>query len=158
MMEPSFEKLLVRLTDADVRFIVVGGVAVILNGYVRLTEDIDLLLDSDPENITRLLDTLAGFGEGFARELTPADFSEEEGAIRIIEESEDCMIDLFTLMSGLKFADLISDAETQEVGGRRIHHASKAALIRLKSHSVREKDRLDVLALEQLRKNPKAFD
>ena len=45
-MEPSFEKLLVLLAEAGVRFIVVGGVAVTLQGYVRLTEDVDLLLDS----------------------------------------------------------------------------------------------------------------
>ena len=32
MMEPSFEKLLVRLAEADIRFIVVGGLAVTLNG------------------------------------------------------------------------------------------------------------------------------
>lgn len=40
-MEPTFEKLLALLTASGVRFLVVGGVAVILNGYVRLTEDID---------------------------------------------------------------------------------------------------------------------
>ena len=43
MMEPTFEKLLVHLLKNDIRFIVVGGLAVTLNGYVRLTEDIDIL-------------------------------------------------------------------------------------------------------------------
>lgn len=37
-MEPSFEKLLVRLADHGVQFIVVGGVAVALQGYMRMTE------------------------------------------------------------------------------------------------------------------------
>jgi len=41
-MEPSFEKLLARLADAAVEFVVVGGVAVTLNGYTRLTEDVDI--------------------------------------------------------------------------------------------------------------------
>lgn len=35
MMEPSFEKLLVLLAKDDVEFILVGGVAVTLHGYVR---------------------------------------------------------------------------------------------------------------------------
>lgn len=35
-MEPSFAKLLAGLADHDVRFIVVGGVAATLHGYVRL--------------------------------------------------------------------------------------------------------------------------
>lgn len=43
MMEPSFEKLLVLLAERGVRFILVGGVAVTLQGYVRLTEDVPLL-------------------------------------------------------------------------------------------------------------------
>ena len=39
MMEASFEKLLVLLAKGGVRFVVVGGVAVAIQGYVRLTED-----------------------------------------------------------------------------------------------------------------------
>ena len=57
MMEPSFEKLLVLLADAEVDFIVVGGIAVSNQGYVRLTD---------------------------ARKLPPADFTDTEGAIRIV--------------------------------------------------------------------------
>jgi len=45
MMEPSFEKFLVKLLSDEARFIVVGGLAVTLNGYVRLTEDVDILID-----------------------------------------------------------------------------------------------------------------
>ena len=57
-MEPSFEKLLVVLAEAKVKFIVVGGVAVSMQGYVRLTEDVDLLLEDAPDNLQRLLDAL----------------------------------------------------------------------------------------------------
>jgi hypothetical protein len=42
MMEPSFEKLLVHLAKGDVDFILVGGLAVTLQGYVRFTEDVDI--------------------------------------------------------------------------------------------------------------------
>ena len=48
-MEPSFEKLLVTLARAEVRFIVVGGLAVSLNGYVRLTEDVDFVVDTEKD-------------------------------------------------------------------------------------------------------------
>lgn len=137
---------------------VVGGIAVTLHGYVRLTEDVDLLLDDDPANLRRLLDTLEDFGEGFARELSLADFSEEEGAIRIVEESEQCQIDLFTRMSGRGFHDVIADAERFEFHGRSIAYASKSALIGWKERSVREKDRLDALALRRLADDPHAFD
>lgn len=157
-MEPSFEKLLVRLAEAGVEFVVVGGVAVTLHGYVRLTEDVDILIRRTSENIMRILDSLAAYGEGFARELTLDDFGDEEGAIRIVEETEQSQIDIFTRMSGLRFEDVVTDADTFAIGRRKILYASKATLLRLKESSTREKDRLDAAALRQLIANPRAFD
>ena len=157
-MEPSFEKLLVLLADAQVRFILVGGLAVSVQGYVRFTEDVDMLIDTEPANITRLLDTLAGYGEGFARELTAADFTDEEGAIRIVEESEQCQIDIFTRMSGQRYDDLARHADAFKVANREILCASKPSLIALKETSHREKDKIDAQALKELIQNPKAFD
>ena len=157
-MEPSFEKLLVRLADAGVQFVVVGDIAVTLHGDVQLTEDVDILIARTPENLARLLGTLADYGEGFARELSAEDFPDEEGAIRIVEETEQSQIDIFTRMTGQRFTDLIADAGEFPLSGRIIRFASKAALIRLKSASLRDKDRLDVAALRQLLDNPRAFD
>lgn len=158
MMEPSFEKLLVLLAEAEVDFIVVGGIAVSIQGYVRLTEDVDLLINGSAGNVSRLLDRLADYGEGFARELSPDDFDDEEGAIRIVEESEQCQIDIFTRMSGRRYMDVIEDADRFEVGGYQIAVASKASLIGWKSKSVREKDQFDAAALRRLQENPRAFD
>jgi len=157
-MEPSFEKLLVLLADARVDFILVGGLAVTLHGYVRFTEDVDILIDACPDNVMRLLKTLATYGEGFARELTPEDFTLAEGAIRIVEEVEQCQIDLFTVLSGRMFADVIKDADTFPLRGRDIRYASKGSLIGWKQKSVREKDRLDALALLRLLEDPGTFD
>lgn len=158
MMEPSFEKLLGILAEAEIRFVVVGGIAVTLQGYVRFTEDIDILIDGDESNVSALLGALADYGEGFARELSPEDFADEEGAIRIIEEAELCQIDVFTRMSGRKFDEVIRDADYFPLGEHRIAYASKASLIGWKEKSVREKDRLDAMALRKLEVDPKAFD
>lgn len=158
MMEPSFEKLLVLLAESGVRFIVVGGVAVTLQGYVRLTEDVDLLVDDSIKNLSLLLDCLGGYGEGFAKELSIEDFDDSEGAIRIVEETESCQIDIFTRMSGRKFSDVVVDADHFNLRGQSIHFASKASLIIWKEKSVREKDQLDALALRKLMQDPAAFD
>ena len=158
MMEPSFEKLLVLLAKAGVEFIVVGGIAVSIQGYVRLTEDVDLLINGSPGNVNRLLNRLATYGEGFATELSPDDFNDEEGAIRIVEETEQCQIDIFTRMSGRRYVDVLVDADRFEVGGYQIAVASKASLIGWKSKSVREKDQFDAAALRRLQENPRAFD
>jgi len=157
-MEPSFEKLLGLLAEARVDFILVGGLAVTLQGYVRFTEDVAILIDAGPVNIRRLLDTLAGYGEGFARELSPEDFIVEEGAIRIVEEVEQCQIDVFTVMSGQTYSDVIKDADIFPLLGHEIRYASKNSLIGWKEKSVREKDRLDASALRRLLEDPGAFD
>jgi CheY-like chemotaxis protein len=158
MMEPSFEKLLVLLAEAGVRFVIVGGVAVTLQGYVRLTEDVALLVDDDPENLATMLETLGGYGEGFAKELSLDDFGPEEGAVRIVEETEQIQIDIFTRMSGSRFQDVVTDADRFQIGNLKLPCASKSALIRWKEASVREKDKLDALALRKLVLDPRAFD
>lgn len=146
-MPQTFESLLVNLARAEVRFLVAGGVAVCLNGYVRTTQDLDILVEGSPENLHRLLDCLSHFGDGFARELTVEDFGLEEGAVRIIE---DFTLDVFTLMRSRTYGDFAADARELVVEGTRICFLSPSALIKLKSESSREKDQLDVAALRRL--------
>lgn len=157
MMEPSFEKLLVRLAESEIRFIVVGGLAVTLNGYVRLTEDVDLVIDTGGDNILSLIHCLSEFGEGFGGQLSVEDFALEPGAIRVIEATEDCQMDIFTLIGGFAFDELIDEAETASLGKFEFPYASKQQLISIKSTSRREKDIIDVSALTQLIENPDAF-
>lgn len=77
-----YEKLLVALVHSGVDFAVVGGVAVSLNGYVRATDGVDIIISTAPENIRKLLQCLMQWGEGWARELKEDDFSIETGAVR----------------------------------------------------------------------------
>lgn len=146
-MAETFESLLVALRRAGVDFLIAGGVAVCLNGYVRTTADLDLLVDVDPANIERLLGCLAKFGEGHARELSPADFTLEEGAIRVVE---DFTIDVFTVMRSRRYDDFAGSARAIEVSGQTLRFLAPAALIELKSESHREKDQLDVAALHRI--------
>ena len=86
------------------------------------------------------------------------DFTDEEGAIRIVEEVESCQMDLFTVMAGKHYEDIIGDADRFSVGDHAIAFASKSSLIAWKGKSVREKDRLDTLALQRLSENPRVFE
>lgn len=158
MMEPSFARLLAVLAEGGVRFVLVGGLAVTLQGYVRFTEVVEILIDSSRDNVRRLLDVMGGYGEGFARELSVDDFTDEEGAIRITEELEHCQLDIFTRMSGRTYDDVVRDSDVFRLGSHEIRYASKASLIAWKEKSVREKDRLDAMALRELMANPEAFD
>ncbi|MEI9893187.1 MAG: nucleotidyltransferase [Chthoniobacter sp.] len=146
-MPDTFESLLVKLRRAGVDYLVAGGVAVCLNGFVRTTQDLDLLVEASPANLGRLLSCLAGFGEGFARELSLEDFPMEEGAVRVIEEFT---VDLFTVMRQHTFADFVTTARHLEIDEITIRYLSPEALIELKSSSDRDKDKLDVSALRAL--------
>lgn len=142
-----FEKLLVALARAEVVYMTVGGVACSLSGFVRTTEDVDVLVARDSANIDRLLQALTGFGEGAARELSPADFTDEEGAVRVVE---DFPLDLFVRMGGRHYEDLLPFIQHVDLDGVRIPFLGPEGLIMLKQDSVREKDRIDVIALKKL--------
>jgi tRNA nucleotidyltransferase/poly(A) polymerase len=60
-MEPMaqrFEPVLKTLNEAGVRYLVVGGVAVVLHGYLRTTGDLDLVVELSPANLDRALAAL----------------------------------------------------------------------------------------------------
>ena len=147
-MDTPYEKLLAKLARAEVKFMIVGGVAVALNGFLRTTEDVDILIEASAENVTRLLDELGNFGEGHARELSPADFSDSEGAVRIIE---DFPLDVFTMMRGKRYVDLVGSTKTTRIDDVEVRYLNAQALIALKSDSQRDQDRIDVSALRALK-------
>lgn len=146
--EPSpYEKLLVDLARAEVRFFAIGGVACALCGFVRTTDDVDILVDSDPANIQALLDRLTRFGEGHARELRVEDFTDEEGAIRVIE---DFPLDIFVRLRGRTYLDLLPYVDRHDASGIRIPYLKAEGLLILKEGSTREKDQIDVSVLRRL--------
>lgn len=57
-----FEEALVLLRDGGVRFIVVGGTAVILHGVPRTTADLDLVVDEEPANLRRFVSAMTRLG------------------------------------------------------------------------------------------------
>jgi hypothetical protein len=80
----------------------VGGRAVCLNGFVRTTDDVDILIDNSFDNVTRLSRVLADFGEGLGKDLTTSDLTNEAGAVRI---QEDFILDIFVQMHGKILGD-----------------------------------------------------
>lgn len=142
-----FERLLAGLSEAGVDFVVVGGLAISLNGYVRSTEDVDILIRNTSGNVDKLLGFLRQWGEGWARDLRLEDFVDEEGAIRVIE---DFPLDIFTRMRGKVFDDFRPTFRFLEISGARIPFLGPADLISLKESSWRDKDQLDVHAMREI--------
>src|SRR5260370_37726616 len=62
--------ILRALNDADVRYLIVGGLAVVAHGYVRFTQDIDLVVQLERDNVLRAMNALTTIGY---RPLIPVD-------------------------------------------------------------------------------------
>ena len=54
MSAPSFDQLLVRVVQADVHCVVIGGLALGSWGVIRGTKDCDIVPDPSPENLDKL--------------------------------------------------------------------------------------------------------
>jgi hypothetical protein len=61
-MPGTIEEILAALNGAGVRYLVVGGVAVVLHGHLRATAEVDLVVHLDEDNARRAVDTLSGLG------------------------------------------------------------------------------------------------
>jgi hypothetical protein len=126
-------------------YILVGGLAVDLCGFARSTEDVDIIVNHSPENIKKMLACLTLFGEGSARELTVEDFTVEEGCIRVVE---DFPVDIFVVMSGYTYADLLKYSAVYNTKQNvSIRHLNAQGIMMLKKDSLRPKDRIDIEAL-----------
>jgi hypothetical protein len=73
MFEP--DELLLNLNGAQVDFVVIGGVAVGVHGFIRATKDLDIVPDPAPANLARLARLLA---EIDAEQLGTGDFAPSE--------------------------------------------------------------------------------
>ncbi len=147
-MITSYEGLLESLVAAQVKFALAGGLAVCLNGFVRTTVDVDILIDHSPENIARLSKCLAEFGEGHGKDLTPADLTNEPGAVRIVEDFD---LDIFVQLSGKTLADFAPFVGYHKLkSGVQVPFLKATALIETKAGSVRDKDRSDIGALRDI--------
>lgn len=61
-MVGAIEAVLAALNAANVRYLVVGGVAVVLHGHLRTTADLDLVVQLTSDNALRAVHALTGLG------------------------------------------------------------------------------------------------
>lgn len=147
---PDTLELLRILERRQVRYLVIGGQAVIYYGYPRLTGDIDLFFDREPDNAVRLFDALAEFWGG---DVPGVDGSEElrrQGLILQFGRPPN-RIDLVNQVDGLTFEEAWQTRLDLEVSGQgiRVPYVSLAKLIQNKEASGRPRDLED---LEYLRR------
>jgi hypothetical protein len=151
----QFERAVQVLCDAGVEFVVIGGVAGVFHGSVRVTYDLDICYSRSQENLGRLAVALSPFHprpRGFSPTL-PFVWDERTllNATVFTLQTDLGEVDLLAEVAGLgSFKDLQAHSIMVEAFGRRIWTLDLPALIRAKRAAAREKDLSAIPELESL--------
>lgn len=131
------------LHEAEARYVLIGGFAVILHGGERSTKDIDLLVDPAADNVARLKTALSILEDNAASEIDPGDL-ERYTVIRVADE---VMVDLLGAACGVTWAEASVSARTVDLDGTPVLVADRKTLIRTKQ-TFRPSDAADRAWLE----------
>lgn len=135
------------LNEEGAEYLVVGAWAMILNGLIRATEDVDILIAEDPSNYQKVITALSRLPDGAAAELIPEDFS-ENSFVKIADEIE---VDVGIRAWNVTYEEAFPNAQKTTVEGVEIPYLSLPDLIRSKRTN-RNQDRVDLENLLRLKK------
>ncbi len=128
------------LNREAVRYLLIGGFAVILHGLVRTTKDIDILLDPSEENIRRVKRALGSLPDNAVALIG----DDEVSKYQVVRVADEIVVDLMAQACGVTYAEAVADgAEHHMLGDVAIPVAKREILIRTKS-TLRDSDRSDV--------------
>ena len=134
------------LNNEGVRYMLIGGFAVILHGSVRGTKDIDLLVDASDKNIKALKRAMGQLPDN-AIALIADDDVRNYNVVRVADE---IVVDLMAAACGIDYQQAAGEGlEYAEIDGVSVPLASKPLLIKMKD-TLRDSDRSDVAFLRVL--------
>jgi predicted nucleotidyltransferase len=144
----GFGRILEDLNGAGVRYVLIGGIALIRHGVVRATRDIDAVFDPDPDNVDRIRSLVDQWGAtrpdgspvpdgGIAGDRT-IHLSTPYGELDLLSEAA-------TRMS---FSDMLTRSEHRRVDGVEAPICSLADLVAMKRSVGRGRDLVDLSDLE----------
>lgn len=136
--------LCAALNAANARYVVVGGMAIIQQGFLRATEDIDLLLESSRANQSRVLKALEILPDKSVKELAETDLDE----FLVVRVADEIVVDLMLSACGVTYDEVVSGIEIQVIEGVSIPFASARMLLKMKQ-TYRDKDIPDRIFLEE---------
>jgi len=145
----STRRLLEALEREGVRYIVFGGAALNLLGLARFTEDLDIFLAPEAENVERLKRALRSvFDDPSIDEISAADLLGSYPAVQYVPPTGEFHLDLVTrLGDACTFADL--RAVRIPFGSLSVNVTTPETLYRMKRRTARLRDRADAEMLRE---------
>lgn len=156
----SMFNLINMLAKAEVEFVLVGGLAVALHGYQRVTMDVDVVLAMDADNLNKFLSvakasdlrpTIPVNLDALANQELIEKWYQEKGMLAFSLRGPEAIATVMDILvrPAVLFDDLRRDATMVKVGLINIPVASIEHLIVMKTGTGRSKDLIDI---EELRK------
>jgi len=127
------------------RYVLIGGFAMQCHGFARPTQDIDLLVAPDPDNVRKVTEALGILADGAAREVEPDDLARYS----VVRVADEVVVDLLGSACGVSFDEVAKNAEVFDILGVPVPVARARDLWRLKQ-TIRPKDAMDREFLERL--------
>jgi len=137
MLSKEFKEFAKLLNDQKVEYLLVGGYAVVLYGYVRYTGDIDFWINPTEENANRIVEVLDRFGFG-SLNLTIKDFTKDDQIIQLGYPPN--RINIITSVTGLTFTECYPKRNSFSIEGVEVQTISLEDLKKNKKASGRYKD------------------
>ena len=149
--------LLRALTEGDVDFVVIGGIAAVAHGSPQFTRDLDITYAGDEENLEHLGSVLVGLGATLRGVTEEIPFVADGRTLRhtrvLTLVTPDGAIDILAQPDGSdSYERLRANAITASVGGVVVRIAGLDDLIAMKKAAGRPKDRIYVEELEAIRR------
>lgn len=143
----DFADFLVALNSEDVRYVVIGGMAVLSYVPYRTTRDIDVLIEPTLDNAKAARRAVQAWGS-FESAFSPEEFLSGD----VLSFGGLLRVEIHSHLPGFEWADLWRDRVSGELAGVRTHFASLHHLIEMKERAGREeKDLPDLKRLRRLR-------
>ena len=163
---PLFEPIFEALNRSGARYVVVGGVAVVLHGYLRVTGDLDLIVDLSPAGARKAIETLLGIGMRCPLPVDPLEFADPGIREEWMRQKGMCVFPMVDPANPMRQVDLLVDspidfeglwsrAVTIEVGSTPAKVVSIPDLIELKRAAGRMQDAADIEVLEGILRRKK---
>ena len=144
-MNSDFKELLNTFNEHEVKYLIVGGHAVMFYSEPRYTKDLDLWVEASAENATRVFRALARFGAPLSG-VSEADFATEGFFYQIGRPP--VRVDILMSIDGVSFAEAWPQRQPGLLAGVQTWYIGRHELIRNKRASGRHIDLHDAEQLE----------
>jgi predicted nucleotidyltransferase len=150
----NFDRLLHRLADSGLEFVIIGGFAAVTHGSALMTRDLDICVVLTDETVEKLRSILADWHPKHrmtSQKLSFLEFPKSGPLQNLYLETDFGIVDILSSVLGVgDFFRLKDSAENFEIGGRTYRVISLEDLIAAKEAVGREKDLLAVKELKAI--------